>query len=105
MRRGASGASSSGAVFDSAMRALELAHPVDERRDAFDRHRVVDRRAHAADSAMTFEVRQSALGRTREKRLVQAIVGEEEGYVHARAVRLSHAVAIEAGAVDFGVEH
>ena len=40
-------------------RALEILHEADQRIDTLERHRVVEARAHAADRAVAFEVREA----------------------------------------------
>src|SRR4029079_187972 len=103
--RRASASSSFGAAGASlAMRPLEVAHPGNERVDARARHRVVDRRTHAAHRAVTLELRQPALFRAVEERVVQRLVAQHERHTDARAVFLAHRIAVEAGAVDLRIQ-
>src|SRR5688572_32940417 len=71
-----------------AMLAFELLHIGDELAHAFDRHGVVDRGAHAANRAMSLELREVALRRALEERVVERLVFQRERHVHARAVLL-----------------
>src|SRR3569623_264712 len=74
----------------SAMAFLEFAHAVDQRTHAFDRHGVVDRRAHAADRAVAFQLDQAAFLGSLEEGLVERGVLERERHVHQRAVVFRH---------------
>src|SRR5687767_285861 len=88
----------------SAVAGLEILHEIDERADALDRHRVVDRRAHAADRAMALEREQARLLRFGEECLVERFVAQAERDVHARARAFLDRVRIEPRAVDRVVE-
>src|SRR6516225_6455324 len=82
------------------MLLLELAHVVGERPHAIDRHRVVDRRAHAADRAVALELHHPALLRALEEGLVELLVGQSKRNVHARAVFLLCRARVELRSVD-----
>ena len=67
---------------------------VDQRLHAFDRHRVVDRRAHAADRAVALELHHAARLRALEEGVVERLVAQLERHVHAASGRrLRHRVA------------
>src|SRR5712692_7809334 len=65
---------------------LKLPHVLHQPLHSLDRHGVVDRRAHAADGAVAFELHHAARFRTFQKLAVEFGVREGEGEVHARAV-------------------
>src|ERR1700751_2386728 len=83
---------------------LELAHVIDQRLHALDRHRVVDRCAHAADGAVPLELHHAALLRALDKGLVELLVAQPERHVHARAVFLANRARIEFRLVEAVVE-
>ena len=61
-------------VWSSAVPLLELLHVVDQRPHAFERHRVVDRRAHAAHGAMALQLVHARRLGALEKRCVERLV-------------------------------
>ena len=80
--------------------AFELAQIVDQRLHAFDRHRVVDRCAHAADRAVPLQLQQAALLRAFQKCAVERLVAQLERHVHPRAVFLAHRVVVELAGIE-----
>src|SRR5690606_26344571 len=92
-------------VLRSAMTVLELAHVIDQCLRAFDRHRVVERGAHAAEHAMALEADQAGFARAVEEHAIERGIGQEEWNIHPGTHAGVDIVAIEAaGAVDRGVE-
>jgi hypothetical protein len=71
---------------------------------AFDGHGVVDAGAHAADRLVAFELQQTGLFGSRQKRVVECLVAQEERHIHARAAVCSHAVLVQAGGVEGAVQ-
>src|SRR5688500_6121864 len=65
---------------------FKILHIVDQPRHARQRHRVVARRAHAADRSVAFELHHAALSRAFQDRAVQLGLGERDRHVHARAI-------------------
>ena len=68
------------------------------------RKRVVDRGAHAADRAMALEAVEARGGRFLLERLLELLARQTERHVHQRAALLLRRAAIEAGAIDLGVQ-
>eukprot|EP00042_Codosiga_hollandica_P000646 m.924019 g.924019 ORF g.924019 m.924019 type:complete len:468 (+) comp116546_c0_seq1:367-1770(+) len=97
-------ASSSWEATGSTMAGLEVLQEGHQRLHAFQRHRVVDRRAHAAHRLVALELQQpGGLGLGKEA-LVELLVLQEEGHVHARAAVGIHAVLVEARRIQCRVE-
>src|SRR5438105_2327189 len=86
------------------MALFEFPHVLHQPLQALDRHRVVDRGAHAADRAVALELHHAALRGAFQERLVELRVRQREGHVHARTVLFRHRVAVEARAVEIVVE-
>ena len=61
---------------------LEFFHEFDQFFRAFNRHRVVNGRAHTTDRAMSLETDQVILLGFLGERIFQFFRGEAEGYVH-----------------------
>src|SRR5689334_20989250 len=83
----------------SAMSAFKIFEICDQCLDALDRHRVVNRGAHAANSAVSLELNHAVLLCTPQERLVERRVAELERNIHARAVLLAHGIQVERAAV------
>src|SRR5947209_4622262 len=83
---------------------LELPHVLDQPLHPLDRHGVVDRRSHAADGAVAFELHHAARFRPFQEFAVELGVRECERDIHARAVRLAHVVLEEGAGVEEVVE-
>src|SRR5688572_26346457 len=84
--------------------ALELAHEVHEHIDAFFRKRVVDRRPHTADRAVTFEPVESRGRRLLDERLLEVLSCQPERHIHQRAATLLRGAAIKASPVYLRVD-
>src|SRR5215472_18013616 len=82
------------------MLLLEVAHVVGERPRALDWHGVVDRRAHAADSAVSLQLHHPALLSALEEGFVELLVGQSKRNIHARAVFLSCWARVELRPID-----
>ena len=63
---------------------FEVLHVVDQHPHALDRHRVVDRRAHAADRAVALQLHHAALLRPVQEDGIQIRFQKRERDVHAR---------------------
>src|SRR5258708_11286107 len=83
---------------------LELLHVLHQPPHALDRHGVVDRRAHAADSAVAFDLDHAARFRAFEELAVELRIRQGERDVHARAVRLPYRVFEKGAGVEEVVE-
>jgi hypothetical protein len=73
----------------------KIMHEVDQRLHARQRHRVVDRRAHAADRPMPLQLQQAARLRLLEEVAIQRGVLQRERYIHARAVGLADRAVVK----------
>src|SRR5829696_1920462 len=83
-----------------AVGALELAHELDERLDAFAREGVVDGGAYAADRAVAFEAVKARGRRLIRKLLLQLFARQPERDVHDRARVRVGVAAVEVGRVN-----
>src|SRR5215471_20494698 len=88
----------------STVALLEVFHERDQRLDPGFGHRVVEARAHAADHAVTFEVREARGLRLLEERFVELRIRERERHVHPRTRRFLDGILVEIRAIDRGVE-
>src|SRR5689334_22916995 len=83
---------------------FKFLHELHERIDARFRERVIDRRAHAADGTVPLEAVEARISRILRKPLLELLARQPERHVHARASVLLRVSAVEAGAIDLGVE-
>src|SRR5467141_3382365 len=79
-----------------AMLGFEFLHVLDEPLYSLQRHRVVDRRAHAADRAVSLQLDHAAVLRALEEGIVEPCIRESERHVHPRAVFLGYRIPVEA---------
>src|SRR5206468_9822444 len=68
----------------SAVAPFEIAHERNQRVDTGFRERVIDRRAHAADGAMSLETVEPGRSRFPDEHLLQLFICEPERDVHQR---------------------
>src|SRR5450759_4073599 len=83
----------------SAVLYLKFAHEFDQCLDARERHRIVNRRAHAADRTVTLELSQPARLCLLEEYLVERFVSQPEWHIHQRAVAPRHRRVVELGLI------
>src|SRR5579872_4208995 len=84
--------------------ALEFPHERNERVDPLLREGVVNRRAHAADRAMTLQPVETRGRRLLDEGSFQILGAEPERDVHQRPAVLVGGAFVEAGAINFGVQ-
>src|SRR6266478_2079446 len=83
-----------------AMLGFEFLHVLDEPLYSLQRHRVVDRRAHAADRAVSLQLDHAAVLRALEEGIVEPCIRESERHVHPRAVFLGYRIPVEAARIE-----
>ena len=82
----------------------KITHEIDQRLHTLDRHRVVDRRAHAADRAMALQCKQTRGVRFLEERLVELRARQRKRHVHPRTHRTLDWVPVVARVVDIPIQ-
>src|SRR5437899_12566118 len=88
----------------STVAAFEVLHVRDERSHAFDPHCVVDRRAHAADGAVTLQLHHAGFLRALEERFVERRVMQRKRDIHPRAIFAPYGSLIEPRGIEIMVE-
>src|SRR5438309_11559543 len=84
----------------STVAAFEVLHVRDERSHSFDRHCVVDRRAHSAHGAVTLQLHHAAFPRALEERFVECRVMQRKRDVHPRAIFAPYGSFVEPRGIE-----
>src|SRR5207237_7846033 len=84
----------------STVAAFEVLHVRDERSHSFDRHCVVDRRAHAADRAVTLQLHHAGFPGALEEHFVERWVMQRKRDIHPRAIFAPHGSLVEPRGIE-----
>ena len=64
------------------MHMRKIAHERNQRLHTRGRHRIINRRAHAAEHTMAFQLHQTMLFRLAEEGLIQIFIAQAKDHVH-----------------------